>query len=86
MNIKTSAGKNKAEVIGLDQNDFVYPSLEELPIGLGMALMQNKIAMDYFAALSDAGRQQIVDHTHNIQSKEEMQSFVDSIAKGNLAF
>jgi len=50
-----------------------------IPIGLGMSLMQNKAAMDYFYSLSDAGRQQVIDHTHSIRSKEEMQSYVDSL-------
>ena len=70
----------------MDQNDFVYPSLEDLPMGLGMALMQNKTAMDYFASLDDLGKQQVIEYTHSIQSKEEMQSFVDSLVKGEEAF
>ena len=51
----------------------------DIPMGLGMALMQNKPAMDYFSSLSDAEKQQIIEHTHVIRSKEEMQSYVDSL-------
>ena len=51
----------------------------DIPMGLGMALMQNKPAMEYFSALPDAGKQQIIEHTHSIQSKEEMQAYVDSL-------
>ena len=53
----------------------------DIPMGLGMALMQNKPAMDYYASLSDAGKQQVIDHTHTIQSKREMQIFVESLGK-----
>ena len=56
----------------------------DMPMGLGMALMQNKPAMDYYASLSDAGKQQIIDHTHTIQSKREMQAFVDSMGEKGL--
>ncbi|MCL2342507.1 MAG: hypothetical protein FWC62_01205 [Firmicutes bacterium] len=56
-----------------------YPSLSEIPIGLGMALMQNKNAADYFATLSAEARQRVIDHTHSIRSREEMRAFVDSL-------
>jgi len=70
----------------MDQNDQQYPNLAEMPMGLGMALMQNKTAMDYYASLSDTGKQQIIDHTHSIGSKEEMQSYVDALATNNDTF
>jgi len=62
-----------------------YPNASsEIPTGLGMALMQNKQASDYFYSLSDEVRQRVIDGTHAIQSKEEMQSYVDSLAKNSL--
>ena len=70
----------------MDQNDQQYPSIAEIPTGLGIALLQNKTAMDYYAALSDVGKQKVIDHTHTIESKEEMQSYVDALAKSNDAF
>jgi len=60
-----------------------YPSSSELPIGLGMALMQNKRAADRFAALPVEARQRVIDHTHSIRSREEMRTFVDSLAADN---
>jgi len=51
----------------------------DIPMGLGMALMQNKPAMEYFSSLSDESKQQIIEHTHTIKSKEEMQAYVDSL-------
>jgi len=52
----------------------------DIPMGLGMALMQNKPAMEYFSALSDEAKQRVIEHTHSIESKEEMQAYVDSLA------
>ncbi len=50
----------------------------ELPVGLGLALEQYN-AMDYFFSLPAEKQQQIIDHTHTIQSKNEMLTFVQSI-------
>ena len=58
-----------------------YPSLSEIPIGLGMALMRNKGAMDRFSSLSAEARQRVIDHTHSIRSREEMRAFVDSLTE-----
>ena len=51
----------------------------EIPVGLGMALAMNVDAMNYFSSLSDEGRQTIIDRTHSIHSKKEMQAFVRSL-------
>ena len=53
----------------------------DIPMGLGMALIQNKPAFDYFTGLSEEAKQEVIDHTHTINSKDEMQSYVDSLAK-----
>ena len=52
----------------------------EVPMGLGMGLARDLEAMQYFASLSPAERQAVIDRTHAIQSKQEMQSFVHSLA------
>ena len=51
----------------------------EMPLGLGMALAQNLEAMNRFAALSKEGQRAVIQHTHQIQSKEEMQAYVQSL-------
>lgn len=51
----------------------------ELPLGLGMALAQNSDAMSKFSTLPPAEKQQIIEHTHAIQSKAEMQQYVNSL-------
>lgn len=50
-----------------------------LPMGLGMALAQNPEAMNRFAALSEEEKRQVIQHTHEIGSKKEMRSYVDSL-------
>ncbi len=51
----------------------------QMPIGLGMALAQRPEAMEKFATLSEAKKQEIIDGTHSISSKEEMRQYVDKI-------
>ena len=42
----------------------------ELPLGLGMALLQNPSAMEQFSKLNEQERQKIIHGTHAITSKE----------------
>ena len=58
----------------------------EIPLGFGMALAQNTVALAKFAALSEQQQKQMIDHTHAIQSKEEMQAYVNELAQNHLQF
>lgn len=51
----------------------------ELPLGFGMALAQNEAAMQRFESLSQAEKQAVIQRTHSIHSKQEMQQLVDSL-------
>lgn len=51
----------------------------EIPMGFGMALAQNLDAMNYFATLPVHEQGQIIEHTHSIGSKNEMQTYVNSL-------
>jgi uncharacterized protein YdeI (YjbR/CyaY-like superfamily) len=62
-------------VIGLGK--YTYGA--EIPMGLGMALMQNPAAMDCFYALPREAKQRIINHTHSVSSKEEMKAYVASL-------
>lgn len=53
--------------------------LEELPMGLGMALANNPVAMNYFMGMSPDEQRQFVEGTHQIRSKAEMQHYVNSL-------
>lgn len=60
-----------------------YVDGDNMPLGLGMALAQNINAMNYFSSLSKEEQQKIIEHTHSIKSKSEMQAYVDSFVNGN---
>lgn len=53
----------------------------EMPVGFGMALAQNPEALQKFAMLSEDKKQQIIQGTHSINSREEMHRYVNSIAE-----
>jgi len=51
----------------------------DMPMGLDIALAKNQTARSYFYSLPEASQKQIIDHTHTVDSKEEMQAYVDSL-------
>lgn len=53
--------------------------IADLPMGLGMALAQDVDAMSHFASLSPDEQRAVIDQTHTINSKSEMQSFVQGL-------
>ncbi|MCL2853347.1 MAG: hypothetical protein FWE20_10025 [Defluviitaleaceae bacterium] len=55
----------------------------DMPMGLDIALAKNMAAHEYFYSLPEEAQKRIIDHTHTIGSKEEMQSYVDSLVGGN---
>ena len=55
----------------------------EMPLGLGMALMQNPSALDRFSALNEEEKRELIGSTHGIRSKEEMRAFVEQFAGGD---
>lgn len=46
-----------------------------------MALAQNPQAMQTFARLSEAERQQVIAGTHGVRSREEMHRYVECLAE-----
>lgn len=58
----------------------------DVPVGFGMMLAQNVEAMNHFAALSPQRQQQVIDHTHQIQSREQMRDYVRKLADGTVSF
>lgn len=59
----------------------ISPDSGPLPQGLLMALAQNMQAMKQYAALSDAGRQRLIERAASVHSREQMQSLVDHMAQ-----
>ncbi len=56
---------------------------EEMPLGLGMALVQNSSALDRFSRLTESEKHDLINSVHGITSKEEMRSFVEAFAGGD---
>lgn len=54
-------------------------AMRDLPMGLGMALAQNTQALNAFAAMPQDQQQRVIQHTHAIRSKQEMQAYVNSL-------
>lgn len=54
----------------------------QMPMGLGMALSQNLPAIDKFSKMDISQKQAVIDHTHKVNSKNEMHELVRDIAEG----
>ena len=51
-----------------------------MPMGLGMALVQNPAAMEKYAAMSRDQKQQFIDGSKGMESKQAMQNYVEHLA------
>lgn len=50
-----------------------------LPLGFGMALAQNEAAMKRFESMTEAEKQALIQRTHQVRSKREMQQLVNQL-------
>ena len=55
--------------------------INELPMGLGMALAQHPEAMARFAAMSESEQQALLQQAHNVHSKREMKALVAELSR-----
>ena len=60
------------------KNDLTHGNI---PLGFGMALAQNTEALRKFALLSEEQRNSLIEGVHNVNSRQEMQSYVKNIIK-----
>ena len=60
----------------VDSNKIYAP---DMPMGLDIALAKNQAAKDYFYGLPEPAQARIIERTHMIQNKDEMQAFADSL-------
>ena len=51
----------------------------KVPIGFGMALAMNEPALNAYAAMTEQQKQAVLRKAHNAQSRQEMQSIVESL-------
>ena len=54
----------------------------KVPIGFGLALSANTAAMNRYAQLDEAEKQDILDRAHNVRSEQEMYTLVANLANG----
>jgi len=53
-----------------------------MPMGLGMALVENPRAMEKYSALSRDEKQQFINGCKNMESKQAMQAYVEHFITG----
>lgn len=73
--------QNSASFLFVERRNFM--ETKDIPLGLKMALAENPEAMNYFVSLSEEQKQSIIEQTHKIHSKSEMQSFAGNFGKNN---
>ena len=56
----------------------------KVPIGFGMALAQNTAAMNNYAQMTEAQKQDVLNKAHNVRSEREMYNLVASLANGRM--
>ena len=52
----------------------------KVPIGFGMALAMNPVALNAYSAMSEEQKQQILNKAHNARSEKEMHDIVNSMS------
>ena len=55
-----------------------------IPVGFGLALSGNTAAMNRYAHLTEAEKQNILNKAHNVRSEEEMYTLVANLANGSM--
>lgn len=53
----------------------------ELPIGFTMELAMHTDALNHFSALSDSEKEAVIEGAREVNSREEMRNYVESIFK-----
>ena len=56
----------------------------KVPIGFGMTLAMNQPAMNAYAAMTEAQKQEVLNKAHNARSEKEMHNLVASLADGTM--
>ena len=53
----------------------------EMPIGFGLALAANAKSMEAFAGMSEEEKEQAVAHSRTMQTREDMERFVNNLGE-----
>lgn len=62
------------------ENEKNYVNGNDIPLGFGMALAKNMDAMAYFSGLTEERKKTVIEGTHAVNSKEEMEEYVRKMA------
>ena len=57
---------------------------DTMPVGFGLALSANTAAMNRYAHLGEAEKQDILNKAHNVRSEKEMYMLVANLANGTM--
>lgn len=57
-----------------------------IPVGFGLALSANTMAMNRYTHLTEQQKQEILNKAHNVRSEQEMYTLVANIANGSMNF
>ena len=76
---------NDREKLSGQNNRWNIGAGGDLPIGFGLSLAANKKSMAAFAEMSDEQKQAVVDKSRTMQSRVDMQRFVNSLGKDTLS-
>lgn len=55
----------------------------ELPIGFGMSLAANAKSMQTFVNMNELEKQEVVEKSRNMKTKQDMENFVNSLEKNS---
>lgn len=55
----------------------------DLPIGFGLSLAVNAKSMEVFANMTDAEKEEIVEKSRHMHTREDMERFVNSLGEKN---
>lgn len=58
----------------------------DMPIGFGLSLAANTKAMEAFSNMSDVMKTAAVEKSRTMKSREEMESYVNSLGEENTGF
>ncbi|MGN0154691.1 MAG: hypothetical protein ACI4A3_09580 [Lachnospiraceae bacterium] len=56
---------------------------DEIPVGLSMALAENLHAMEKFSNMDEQAKQEFINRSRNVNSKQEMRSLVSGLDSMN---
>lgn len=68
--------------IGLAGGSYTGTLFSDLPVGFGMSLVMNEQALQGYAGLSEAQKEEVILRCKAAKTKAQMQEIVDSLVPG----